>query len=329
MRASCAIMILLAACESGGYDLEPVAADSECYTLDCPLLAGGEVLARAIYFTDYDGLARAESVDVSPPELATVTIDGEYIVIRPAALAAGAVPSIESSGYGTFHVTLVDGSDFYRTFLVAPRASTAVVPDRTRVPLELFPGRKLPGERLAMFDGEAMVVYAEHRTVDGQRLLGHDDSTWTSEGVQLADIEGASDIDHALVRRVRGLATGAASVSLGGATLPLDIVPPHTTARLEIASYAAAYPANTVIYTSALASTTIRLLAYASDGRYIHGGPPFLPVTVTSSDPSIVAAGDRGIAADRQVELTGYRSGTATVTLTFDDLSIDVPVTVE
>jgi hypothetical protein len=175
MRAIFAIPMLLVACGPGGYDLQPVSVDSECYSLDCPMLAGGEVITRPLYFTDYTDYALAKSVEVSPPELADATIDGDYIVIHPAPVSQGTDPSPAGSGFGTLHVTLVDGGEFYRTFSVEPRFSTSVVPDRDRVPLDLFPERKLPGERLAVFDGEELVVIAEHRTVDGRRLLGHDD----------------------------------------------------------------------------------------------------------------------------------------------------------
>lgn len=334
MRALGTVMIFLVACGPGAYDLEPLTVDSECYTLDCPLLAGGEVVTRPVYYSDVTELVLAKSVSVSPPELAEATVDGEYIVIRPAARASmtgGVEPSAAAPNEGAIHVTLADGSEFHRTFRVEPRFSTAVVPDRNRVPLDLFPERKLPGERLAMFDGDALVVIGEHRTVDGQRLLGHDATSWTSDGVQLATLDAAyGDYDQELVRRVRALAPGAATVAFGSASLPLDIVPPRTAARLEVIHrYAQSIEAGSNIRSSVGGGVTVRLLAYAADGRYIYGGPPFLPVTVTSSDPSIVAAGDREIYPDRDVWLEGYRSGTATVTLSFDGLSIDVPVTVD
>jgi hypothetical protein len=331
MRAIFAIPMLLVACGPGGYDLEPITVDDECYTLDCPLLAGGEVFARAIYFTDYDQLVRARSVSVAPPELATASVDGEYIVIRPAAFRAGTDPYVGDPAYGVLTVTLPDGAEFERTFTVAPRFATSVVPDRNHVPMDLFPERKLPGERLAMFDGEAVVVYAEHRTIDGQRLLGHNDDGWTAEGVQLAEIQASyGQADTALVRRVRGLATGTGSVALGAATLPLDIVPPRSAARIDIVNpHASSIAAGSMVHAYVGSVTTVRVLAYAADGRYIYGGPPFLPVVVTSSDPSIVRLDDRAITADRDLRLEGYGSGTATLTVSFDGLSTDVPVTVE
>lgn len=323
--------MFLVACGPGAYDLEPLTVDSECYSLDCPLLAGGEVVTRPVFYSDITELVRAKSVSVSPPELAEATVDGEYIVIRPAAISGGAEPGGAAPNEGAIHVTLPDGSEFHRTFSVQPRLSTAVLPDRKRVPIDLFPERRLPGERLAMFDGDALVVIAEHRTVDGQRLLGHDTTSWSADGVQLASLDAAfGDYDQELVRRVRALAPGAATVAFGSASLPLDIVPPRTAARLEaIHRYAESIEAGANIRSSAGGSVTVRLLAFASDGRYIYGGPPFLPVTVTSSDPSIVAAAEREIYPDRDVRLEGYRSGTATVTLSFDGLSIDVPITVD
>jgi hypothetical protein len=330
MRAIIAIPMLLAACGPGGYDLEPITVDSECYTLDCPLLAGGEVLARAVYYSDYTERVRARSVTVSPPELATATVDGDYIVIRPAAMTGGTDPSVASTNFGVLTVTLPDGAEFERTFTVEPRYSTSIVPDRNHVPMELFPERKLPGERLAMFDGEALVVYAEHRTISGHRLLGHTDDAWTADGVQLAEIQASyGEADTALVRRVRGLATGTGSVSLGAATLPLDIVPPATTARIEALHPTATSFGDVAIQTYVGGGTTVRLLAYAADGRYIYGGPPFLPLVVTSSDPSIANLGDRAISADRDLYIEGYGSGTTTLTVSFDGLSIDLPVTVE
>lgn len=331
MRALSTVLMFFAACGPGAYDLEPLTVDDECYTLDCPLLAGGELVTRSVFYSDITELVRAKSVSVSPPELADATVDGEFIVIRPAAIGGGGEPWAAASNEGAIHVTLADGSEFHRTFSVQPRFSTAVVPDRNRVPIDLFPERRLPGERLAMFDGEALVVIGEHRAIDGQRLLGHDATSWTSDGVQLASLEAAyADFDPELVRRVRALAPGAATVSLGSASLPLDIVPPRTAARLEVINrHAQTIETGAMIRSAAGGGVTVRLLAYAADGRYIYGGPPFLPVTVTSSDPSIVAAGDRVIYPDRDVWLEGYRSGTATVTLSFDGLSIDVPVTVD
>jgi hypothetical protein len=323
------LVVLVVACGDGGFDVEPVTADYECSSLDCPILAGGELVARAVSFSDYTAGEVAQSVTVEPPELATATIDGDYIIIHTVPIAAGTEPAAAAPGLGTLHVTLVDGRDFYRTFSVEPRFTTAIVPDRRHVPLDAFPERRLPGEGLAMFDGESIVVYAEHHTVDGRRLLGHDDAMWSADGVQLAEASSPyTELDVALLRGVRGLATGAASVSLGTATLPLDIVPPHSAARLEIAGYTATYPAGASLHTHVGGSTSVRVLAYTADGRYIHGGPPFLPITVTSSDPSIVS-GVAAAGSDRSVELTGYGSGTAIVTLSFDDVSIDVPFTVE
>lgn len=336
MRATLALIIGtiatigLGAC-GGNYDVMPITADDECYSLDCPLMAGGELRAYPVFNSDVTEIVHPVRVTVSPPELADVTLDGDVLVIRAAEMASGTEPSATLPGYGELHVELENGNDFYRTFNVEPRATTAVVPDRNRVPLDLFPERRLPGERLAMFDGDALVLIAEHRAIEGQRLLGHDGTVWASEGVQLASLEPAyGDYDQELVRRVRALVPGAATVGFGSAALPLDIVPPKTAARLEVINrYAQSIEAGSNIHSSAGGGVTVRLLAYAADGRYIYGGPPFLPVTVTSSDPSIVAAGDREIYPDRDVWLEGYRSGTATVTVSFDGLSIDVPVTVD
>jgi hypothetical protein len=335
MRATLALILTigtigLGAC-GGSYDVMPITADDECYSLDCPLMAGGELRTYPVFNSDITEIVHPIRVTVSPPELADVTLDGDVIVIRAAEIPGGTEPSATLPGYGELHVELESGGDFYRTFDVKARATTAVVPDRNRVPLDLFPERKLPGERLAMFDGDALVLIAEHRSIDGQRLLGHDGTVWASDGVQLATLEPAyGDYDQELVRRVRALVPGAATVAFGAASLPLDIVPPKSVARLEVINrYAQSIEAGSNIRASAGGGVTVRLLAYAADGRYIYGGPPFLPITVTSSDPSIVDVGDREIYPDRDIWLTGYGSGTATVTLSFDGLSMDVPVTVD
>jgi hypothetical protein len=149
--------------------------------------------------------------------------------------------------------------------------------------------------------------------------------------VQLAELAPTyGELDASLVRGVRGLAVGEARVSLGSATLPLDIVPPRTAARIEaVDRNAQSIEAGSAVRTYVGGNTTVRILAFAADGRYIYGGPPFLPVVVTSSDPSIANVGDRAISADRDLSIAGYGSGTTTLTVSFDGLSIDVPVTVD
>lgn len=326
-------VILLAACGPGEYEVEPLTTDYDCPTFDhCAVMAGGELFARPILYTDVGEWLSVKSVAVEPADVAEVTVEGDYIAIRPAPLSPGTEPSPISGNYATLRVTLHDDYEFYRTFTIAPRATTSITPDRDRVPLDAFAERKLPGERLAIFTGDSLLLIAEHRAADGSRLLGHTSDTWTGEGVQLAELpdNNYSSYDRELMRAARAGALGPAAVNFGTSTLALDVVSSGSTARLEVINHSNvllgdARPLNV----SAGSAVQVQLLAYAPDGRYIYGGPPYFPVTVTTSDPSIADLEGRTIYADRNVWLKGYRSGTATLTFHFDGLTIDVPVSVE
>jgi hypothetical protein len=320
------ILAFATACYGGRYEVEPQSTDNECSTLDCPLLAGGEVRARAVFLSDITELLRVARVRVSPPELAEAYLEGDYIVIHPAAIAEGTESSATA---GVLEVELADGATFERTFSVGAHATTSLIPDPERVPFDALPERRLPGARLALFVDDGVVVMAQHRAVDGTRLLGHAGDAWNGDAVEVTEVDDTwnDTADRQLIRRVRATIVGPGSVSLGAASLPIDTVTASTTARIELAESGAIVDPSSELRTPAGQFTRVSLIAYASDGRFIYGGPPTLPLEVISSDLSI-AGMDRHVLADREIRLAGYRPGTATLTFRFDGHSIDVPVTV-
>jgi len=330
MRRTIAAIALLAACGGVDYDVEPLAAESYA-SLESPLAADSETIARPVAYSDVTALLVARTISVSPPDLAEASLDrnGRDIVIRP--LADPASPGSGSSPspprQGSLLVTLDSGVQFERAFTVAPRETTQVVPHL--VPLEAFPARKLPGERLAVFAGAEVLLRAEHYTADGVRLLGHTRDAWTADNVALAELdETYGDLDRALLRLARPIGPGPAHVSLGAATLPLDIVAPRTTARLGLAL---AYEPSDVplreLRVIAGGYVALYVLAYAEDGRYIYGGPPVIPLTITSTNPTVIAVADRdGPGPDRLVRFATNAVGTATLSFSFDGTSIELPV---
>lgn len=331
MRGMITGCLVMAAC-GGSYDLEPLSRESYA-SLDTPVMAGGETVARPVFYSDVTELLIATGVRVSPPDLAEVSLDGDgrYVVIRPPAPSAapGPGPSTLTPGHGTLHVTLDSGAVFERAFSVAAVASTTILPQR--VPVAAFPARRLPGERLAVFEGEELLLTAHHRDVDGSPVLGHAADTWTGDNVQLVELdEDNSSVDRALLRLVRPIGPGPAQVRLGTATLPLDVVPARTTVRLELVrDYDDSATPLTELRIVAGHYVRVIVLAYAEDGRFIYGGPPYIPLGVTSSDPGVIALDERQPArSDRAVAFRTDAVGAATLTFSFDGASLELPVVV-
>ncbi len=326
------------ACDGGGYHLQPLTVEGYGSLDANPLMAGGELWARAVIFTDYDAFTRATRVTVTPPELADVTIDetGDLVVIHPRAEQTGTATSpltYPEDGYGWLHVELDNGDRFEQTFWVEPVVSTTI--EVEGVPLSAFPEDTLPGERLAVFEGERLSLSLRHRTAEGIVALGHDGATWSAEGIQLADVEaGVYDdydiYDRSLLRYAQAISAGSATIRAGSSSLALDIVPQKTTARIEaIGVGPAPFDADHPLHMNVGESPSLTVFAYTEDGRYIFGGSPFIPVVVTSTDDDVVRPRGGQTLTSRTVRLDGYRSGTATVTISFDGRSIDVPVTVD
>lgn len=331
MRGMIAGLLVMAAC-GGAYDVQPFGTESYA-SLDQPMMAGSTVYAWPVYYSDVTELLRAETVTVSPPDLAEVTLEsaGRVLAIRTRELAApGTEPAGIAGNTGTLHLTFAEGGWFDRAFTVLPGASSALVP--SGVPLAAFPERKLPGERLAIFQGEELFVTLMHYSADGTHLLGHTDDAWTGDNVQLSELEPTYDgLDISLMRLVRPVGSGPAYISVGSATLPLDIVAPRSTARLALAQYYEHNAGESLAPLTTLPGhhTTLTVLAYAADGRFIYGGPPYLPVVATSSDPSIVDIDTTSPQrASRILSVVAHQTGTATIRIEFDGQVTDLPVTV-
>lgn len=331
-----ASVLAAAACDGGGFSLEPLTVDGYGSLDFNPVMAGGELWASAIFFTDYDAHTRSARVTVTPPELAEVSLaeDGDFLVIHPRAAQTGTatVPlTYPEDGYGTFHVELENGSVFDQRFWVEPAVSSSIEVDG--VPLSAFPDHTLPGGRLAVFEGERLSLSLRHRAADGKVTLGHDGSTWTADGIQMAELDAVEreyHYDLSLLRYAQAIAAGAATIRAGDASLALDIVPQRTTARLEaLGPGATPIDAEHPLAFHLGESPSLVVMAYTEDGRYIFGGSPFIPVVVTSTNVGVVQPRDGQSLSSRIVRLDGYGSGTATVTISFDGQSIDVPVTVE
>jgi hypothetical protein len=325
-------------CDGGGFALEPLTVEGYGSFDANPVMAGGELWASAIFYTDYDEHTRATRVTVTPPELADVTLveDGDFLVIHARAQESGTARSpltYPEDGYGSFHVELESGYSFDQRFWVEPAVSSTI--EAAGVPLSYFPERRLPGDRLAVFEGERLSLSLRHRTAEGLVALGHDDSAWSADGIQLAEIEmDAYDAypyyDRSLLRYGQAIAAGSATIRAGSSSLAVDVVPQKTTARIEaIGNGATSFDAAHPLHMNVGESPSLTVFAYTDDGRYIFGGSPFIPVVVTSSDDGVVQPRDGQTVTSRTVRLDGYRSGTATLTITFDGLSIDVPVTVD
>jgi hypothetical protein len=334
MRGIVAVALLAGACGEAGYDLVPVTSEHYASLEMNPVMAGGELWAWPAVYTDYDGHARATRVSVTPPELAEVSLvdDGRFVVIRPSAVQQGTLPApVPEDGHGWIHVELGSGVTFDRTFWVEPRVSSSI--EVEGVPLSAFPERRLPGERLAVFEGERLPLTLRHRAADGTVVLGHDDTTWSAEGVQLAEAGAPAmddQIDWSLRRHARAISAGEASIRAGGASLALDIVPQRTTARVEvIGAGASRFGAEHPIQLAVGGSLWLNVMAYTADGRYIFGGPPFVPVVVSSTDYGVAALENGPTSTSRSIRISGYGSGTATLTIGFDGQSINVPITVE
>lgn len=314
------VLVLLVAACGGSYDAEPHIADFECTTFDCPMVAGGEVLANPIYASDYTTTVTASDVAVTPSDLADVRLENNVIVLHPRAVT-GTAPSAGGGDRGTLAFTVADsGERFERPISVAPAATTTVVPYEFELPSVYMPARLYAGGRMAMFLGGSLVVVAQHRASDGQRLLGHGLEQWTLSGPgELAEGAPSDDLsDSALVRWIRPTDLGEVTVSAGGVDLVLEVLPPRSTARLELERFGFAV-SSLDLMASEVASVDV--LAFASDGLYIQGGT--VSVSVTDSSIVEVSAGDRGY-----VNLRGHRSGTANVTIELDGVTTQFQVTV-
>lgn len=335
-RIVAASALVAAGCDGGGYDLVPLTVES-WGSLDAnPVMAGGELWTWPAVYTDYDGHTVATNVSVTPPELADVSLEegGKYVVIRPASPSGGTAPiTYPEDGYGWIHVEVQGGYAFDRRFWVEPVVSSAI--EVEGVPLSYFPERRLPGDRLAVFEGERLSLSLRHRTAEGIVALGHDDATWSAEGIQLAEIETSTydsyeTYDRSLLRYGQAISAGSATIRAGTSSLALDVVPQKTTARIEaIGIGPTSHDAQHPLTLRVGESPSLTVMAYTDDGRYIFGGSPFIPLIVTSSDDSVVHPRDGQTLTGRTIRLDGYGSGTATVTISFDGQSIDVPVTVE
>jgi hypothetical protein len=322
------LVLGLAACGPGVYDVQALATDDSPPVWARPLLSGGETIAYPVFYSDVEEWHVPLVAFTTPPDLAEVVIDGRYLRIRPPALPSSSVPAARQAS-GTLGVR-VDGALIEVPITVAARATTRLVV--SGVPYGEFPSRELPGQRLAVFQGDGMLVIAEHYTDDGERLLGHTDEAWSGEGVAMAEIPEPHHLgrDYALMRRVRPLGPGPASLAHAGATLAFDVVEPRTTARLELAwqSYQASSD-RTVLRLRPGNFATLGVHAYAEDGRFIYGGPPYLPLVITSSDPAVIEVEDREATILRQQRLVARGVGTAVITVQFDGVTSELPVAVE
>lgn len=319
---SLSIVCVLGACGGGGYDISPRVPDDECPTFDCAIAAGTEVLADPMYYSDIKEYVDITAARVTPTELASVRVDKNVIVLQARA-ASGTMPAPTLDNTGTLGFTTTDGDRFDRPIRVEPIASTTVVPDRYELPYVETPERLYRDNHMAMFVGGSMLVVAQHRGVDGQRLLGHGSESWTVAGVgELAELQSQANdyTDAALVRAVSAPAAGQVRVSAGGPELVIDALPPGSTTRVELDRFGSPLPTMTLTLMKD-EFATVSVLAFAGD-LFIQGAK----VTATSSDPSIVE-----VSADSRpsVSLSAKRQGGVTVGIDLDGIHSELDVVVE
>jgi hypothetical protein len=310
------MLFVVAACGEGSYGAEPRAVESECSTLDCPLAAGGEVLVDPVFYGDVLELIGVTDAWVTPAGVADVQLVGNVIVVHPHAPPA-VVP--QSGGGGpVLGYTAERGGTFEFPISIAAIATTTVAPYEWELPSVTRRERLFAGNRMAAFVGDSLAVVAQHRAANGQRLLGHGFEHWSITGPgELIELSGdvAVNTDVALIRRVHATSAGQLAIDVGGAPFVVDVVPPRSTARLELGQTSVGIMVNEM--------TSVAVAPFTADDHYIHGGT----ITVTIDDPSVASADVSG--SRNAVQLVGLKQGSTTATITVDGTSATLPIDVD
>lgn len=254
---------------------------------ECSIAVDGRVTAVSTY-----PASRVVAVDVDPPELLTVVLDGERLQLR-ARLA----------GEGRVRAAYTDGGTAETWITTAPIADTRVVPVDEGVP---------PGP-IAIYRGGELRVAAEHLDERGQRMMGDGLETWAIDGGTLREVRG----DTGPQRIVVAGDGDAASVTARPGTTPLalDIMRPGATARLALTVGTLPLTDERVVVLRSGASAVVGVLPLAEDGRRIHGLPTLDGLEASSSNAGVTA---EVVRERREVTLRALAAGEGEVEVKLD-----------
>jgi hypothetical protein len=282
-------------CGVGGPELVPERAVCTSFW-ECSIAVKARVAAVSSFST-----SDVVAVDVDPPGLLEVTIDGPRLVLQP-----------RLAGDGYIRVVYADGATAEASVRASPLAKTRVVP--------VAAAASEPG---AIYRGGELRVMAEHLDEHGARLLGHGYESWAITGGALREVDGDPGLDSALERiAVAGdTATVSVTAGTGGEPLTLDVVPPGATARLSLdvrGDHTAAIPRapERTVSLQRGANAIVAITPFTADGRPIHGLPTVDGLAASSTDPGVAAV--EVSPATREVKLRASSVGDADVEIRLD-----------
>ncbi|MCW5803226.1 MAG: hypothetical protein KIT31_12650 [Deltaproteobacteria bacterium] len=284
-------------CGVGGPELVPEREACASF-YECSLAVKAEVFVVPTF-----GKGPVVAVDVDPPELLEVTLDGARLALRA-----------RQPGDGVLRARLEDGSVAVAWVRAAPLATTRVVPA----------GATAPSGPLAIYRGGELRLLAEHLDERGDRLLGHGFETWDVTGGTLREVDAG---DTGLVPSLERIAIAGDAPAMSvtarpsGTPLAFDVVPPGATARLDLTvrgehTSSVPLPPDRTVTLPLGTRATITIAPFTADDRPIHGLPTTDGLTVVSTDPSVIDA--QLVPATRDVTLHARAPGEADLELRLD-----------
>ena len=292
-RAVVLALTSLVACRDSGDrpDAYPRTPLSECATGACALAVDAT--------TDFVvSLARANTAEVTPADVATVTVTDDNLAV-----------TAHAEGTALLVVDTKTGERFDLGLETAAIATAA---------LEVRPGVIASYDRV--FAGTRMHALVRYRAADGAPLVGHRAEVWEATGATLApdEVEPGTINDPILVRRIDA-SGGPVHVTAGAGIEPLDldVAPAGSTATITTPNVGTIVR-DGVIGLNVNMSASLELDLHDADGRSLYGIPPS-GFSVVTSDPSIAT-----VTVDeqaRQLRVEGRAAGSTNVDITADGVT--------
>ena len=271
-----------------------------CYSGDCPLAIGADVVVMAYPDPDIRGAS------LEDPSLATLELMNGNLIVHP--LAPGTVK---------LRTALADNSVLTARLVFAARATTRVTP-LVHIDYE----NDAPG-RPQVFTGTTFDVFADHRDAADQTLLGTGLEDWSITG-------GSFSGSPEGVRLVRRVVAGSeprlvVSARPDSAPLEVDVLPAGSTAHLDLQTRIRQRDTGVITATFGVVER-IWVSPYAANDRFIYGVPAGGDLTVTTDDPEIATA---HLGSGREIQVTAKASGSTTMTVVFDGITRSFRIDVE